>query len=100
VVGSAGSSNVTLTWTATGGTTWYQIWVGTAGAAQTYTFQWQSSSVLGCINPGATCTAVLPLALPAGTYYAAVQSAGPGGWLTMGGSANNGFTVSDPFNIP
>lgn len=97
---SYAGGTVAFSFTGQPGATWYYVWVGTANAAQTYYLTWHSSEGLNCPNLG-TCTLNLPLALPSGvTVYGAVQSAGPGGWLTTGGLYNNGFQVSDGFAIP
>ncbi len=91
----------TVTFDGKTGATWYQIWVGTAGAAQTYHFQWVPSSAGGatCVNAGA-CSFFVNQTFPAGALYVAVQSAGPGGWLTTTGPASNGFEVSGEIIIP
>jgi len=91
---------IVATWIAPVGTTWYQVWVGTANAAQTSYFQWHSSLNLNCATPGQQCLLTLPLNLGAGTVYVAVQSAGPGGWQTTGGFANNGYQMSGEIIIP
>ncbi|MDX1995021.1 MAG: Calx-beta domain-containing protein [bacterium] len=98
---TANGTNVTISFTGVAGATWYRVWLGTANAAQTYFYEWRSSTALGCENIG-TCQGVitLPAALPAGsTYYLAVQSAGPGGFST-GGLTGNGFAVSNGFTAP
>jgi hypothetical protein len=98
------SGEITVRWTSPVGATWYRVWLGTAGAAQTYTFQTLSSVVLGCPEVGQSCTFSAPassFAVPAGTtLYAAVQSIGPGGFATTGGLVGNGYQVSDPFTLP
>ncbi|MDX1994018.1 MAG: hypothetical protein SF029_16655 [bacterium] len=90
-----------LTCSGAAGVTWYQVWIGTANATQTHHLQWYSSLSLNCSNgTGTTCTKSIPLTLAAGTYYLAVQSAGPGGTST-GGLASNGFQVDiDGFVVP
>ncbi|MDX1991815.1 MAG: choice-of-anchor Q domain-containing protein [bacterium] len=106
VTGLTASANIDAifaSWDAPPGTTWYSVWVGTAGAAQTYYLQWHSSLQLGCSYQYADCNLTLlrnTLNIPAGTQlYVAVQAAGPGGFST-GGPVNNGYQVSDPFNLP
>ncbi|MBC7870629.1 MAG: hypothetical protein H7Y09_07295, partial [Chitinophagaceae bacterium] len=91
-----GGGNVNISFTGVPGATWYYVWIGTANGAQTNHYVWYSSTVLGCQN-GGTCSKSIPLSLTAGQYYFAVQSAGPGGWLTTGGLVNNGFAVSAAF---
>ncbi|MDX1991656.1 MAG: choice-of-anchor Q domain-containing protein [bacterium] len=86
---SGGNANVS--WTGVERASWYYVWIGTANATQTRHLQWYSSTVLNC-QTGGTCSASIPLTLPAGTYYLGVQSAGPGGY-SIGGIANNGFEV-------
>ncbi|MBC7870255.1 MAG: hypothetical protein H7Y09_05400, partial [Chitinophagaceae bacterium] len=88
-----GTANVS--WQSSAETTWYYVFIGTANGAYTAHLQWYSSAALGCVNPAQTCTATIPLALPAGVYYLAVQSAGPGGF-SVGGLVNNGFQVLEP----
>lgn len=94
-----GGGSVNISFTGVPGATWYYVWIGTANGAQTNHYVWYSSTVLGCQNVG-TCSKSIPLSLPPGTYYFAVQSAGPAGWLTTDGSANNGFAVSAAFPAP
>lgn len=97
---SYASGAVSISFTSTPGATWYYVWVGTAGAAQTYYLTWHSSEALNCAAPAQTCSLSLPLALPSGTQlYAAIQSAGPGG-VSIGGLVNNGFEVSEMFPVP
>jgi hypothetical protein len=83
------------------GGTWYNIWIGTANAVQTFHYTWYSSTTLNCQGgSGTTCTVSIPLNLSSGQYYLGVQSAGPGGY-SVGGIANNGFQVMDaPFSVP
>lgn len=96
---TANGSGVTVSFTGVPGATWYYLWLGTYGATQTYYLNWHSSTTMGCQN-GGTCTVTLPLTLPSGTQYVAVQSAGPGG-LSVGGEANNGFRIlMDGFDVP
>ena len=94
-------TNVTINFTGVTGATWYYIWIGTANAAQTYYFQWHSSTTLNCQNAGACAGVVtLPAAIASGsTYYLAVQSAGPGGY-SVGGPVGNGFEVSSALVAP
>ncbi|MDX1991980.1 MAG: kelch repeat-containing protein [bacterium] len=96
---SSASGSVNITFTSVSGVTWYYLWIGTANGTQTFYFQWHSSNALNCASPNTTCTISLPLNLVAGTYYAAVQSAGPGGY-SVGGPVGNGFQVSAGFNVP
>ncbi|MDX1993210.1 MAG: hypothetical protein SF029_12525 [bacterium] len=98
----SGGNTVNISFTGVEGATWYQVWVGTANATQTYFYDWRSSTSLGCQNMG-TCTTAITMmygAIPAGsTYYVAVQSAGPGGY-SVGGPVNNGFQISEPITAP
>ncbi|MDX1992876.1 MAG: ThuA domain-containing protein [bacterium] len=95
---SGGAFN--LSWTSQQQTTWYYVWIGTANAATTHYLTWHSSDALNCRNSGQTCTLSVPLAVPAGQYYFAVQSAGPGGFST-GGPVSNGFQVRETaINVP
>ncbi|MDX1993046.1 MAG: zinc-dependent metalloprotease family protein [bacterium] len=104
VNGSISSGNIIGSWQTPNHTTYYNVWVGTAGAAQTYVFQTLSTLDLGCENPTQTCSFSIPLAglgIPAGTQlYMAVQAVGPGGYATTGGEASNGYRVSAAFNAP
>lgn len=100
LIASANGGTINASWTAPAGTSWFYVWAGTAGGAQTYYWQWHSAPSLGCAAPGQTCTISLPLNLGAGTVYVAVQSAGPGGWQTTGGQVNNGYQVSGEIIIP
>jgi hypothetical protein len=96
---SYSGGEVTVSFTGVESATWYYIWIGTANAATTNHLMWYSSTDLNCQNGGA-CTVDIPLALTAGTYYVAVQSAGPGGFST-GGLVGNGFQVDvDGFIVP
>ncbi|MDX1991648.1 MAG: S8 family serine peptidase [bacterium] len=96
---SYASGSVTVSWQGVPRASWYYVWIGTTNAATTNYLQWHSSNALNCPNMG-TCTANIPLALPAGEYYLAVQSAGPGGF-SSGGLVNNGFQVrTTPFTTP
>jgi len=91
--------NATVSWQGVAGATWYYVFVGTYGGAYTAHLQWYSSTALGCQNIG-TCSATIPLALPAGAYYVSVQSAGPGGF-SVGGLVGNGFQVlGTPVQVP
>ncbi|MDX1995444.1 MAG: right-handed parallel beta-helix repeat-containing protein [bacterium] len=98
---SYSGGQVNISFGGVAGATWYQVWIGTANATQTHHLQWYSSLSLNCSNgTGTTCTKSIPLMLAAGTYYLAVQSAGPGGTST-GGPASNGFQVDiDGFVVP
>jgi hypothetical protein len=91
------TGSVSASWQAVQNATWYYVWIGTAGGATTNHFQWYSSIAGGCPAPTVedpqTCNLNIPLTLFPGTYYIAVQSAGPGGFST-GGPFNNGFEVN------
>jgi len=89
------AGNAVVSWQSVPETTWYYVFIGTYGGAYTAHLQWVSSDALGCVNPATTCTATIPLALPAGNYYLSVQSAGPGGY-SVGGLLGNGFQVLEP----
>ncbi|MDX1991816.1 MAG: Calx-beta domain-containing protein, partial [bacterium] len=101
---SVTGGNITATWTAPAGTTFYYVWIGTAGAAQTFFYFPVASNTLNCTATGGTCTfsfSASTLGIPAGTQlYFAVLSIGPGGFATTGGLVGNGYQVSDPFNVP
>ncbi|MDX1993543.1 MAG: hypothetical protein SF029_14240 [bacterium] len=94
-------TQVIVNFTGTSGATWYYLWLGTAGAAQTFYLQWHSSTALGCQNMGdCEITVTLPAPIVSGTeFYLAVMSAGPGGYST-GGPVGNGFAVSEAFTAP
>ncbi|MDX1995915.1 MAG: calcium-binding protein [bacterium] len=94
IIRTYNNGSLTVIFQSVAGATWYNLWVGTANAATTQHYQWYSSNQLGCPNGlGQTCMVMIPLNLPAGTYYVAVQSAGPGGY-SSGGEFNNGFRVN------
>jgi hypothetical protein len=94
-------NRVNVSFNGVAGATWYNIWIGTANAATTRYYQWHSSIYFDCSTPTPTsCSAAIPLTLTAGTYYVAVQSAGPGGF-SSGGTVGNGFEVNtDGFVVP
>ncbi|MDX1995846.1 MAG: hypothetical protein SF029_25925 [bacterium] len=46
LTGSGGGNIVNISFTGVEGATWYQVWVGTANAAQTYYYAWRSSTSL------------------------------------------------------
>ncbi|GAB4521984.1 MAG: hypothetical protein OHK0046_33990 [Anaerolineae bacterium] len=77
----------TLTWNGANGTTWYQVWVGTADYSTTLYVGWQEALALGC-NGGGVCTLTLnDVTLTAGTAYEWwVQAWGPGGTTSEGAS--------------
>ncbi|MDX1992516.1 MAG: choice-of-anchor Q domain-containing protein [bacterium] len=94
------NGTATVEWQGVERASWYSVFIGTAGGASTAYLQWLSSDALDCPDMG-TCRASIPLNLPPGDYYLAVQSAGPGGWLTVGGAANNGYQVLETAgNVP
>ncbi len=83
-------------WDATAGSTWYQLWVGTADFDTAYG-GWTSAVDLGCVNPGAGCEIVPPLVLPQGdSFIWYVQSWGPGGFSTGG---QEGWVKGPDFSV-
>jgi len=69
-----------LTWNASPGTTWYNLWVGTpAPAYDGRHFKWYSAIDLGCAG-GGTCTLTTDLNSNGGPYAWFVREWGPGGF--------------------
>ncbi|MDX1993043.1 MAG: S8 family serine peptidase [bacterium] len=98
---SLSGTTATISFTGDPHATWYQVWLGTSGAAETYYFAWHSALSLTChLDQSCTGSITLPAAIASGSeYYLAVQGVGPGGSST-GGPVSNGFAVSDAFTAP
>jgi hypothetical protein len=82
--GTISSSAPTYTWSATGGSTWYLLWVG-KGGTKLYE-RWVSAADAGCASGVGTCSVTPtpggqydPPALTPGNYTVYVRTWGPGG---------------------
>src|SRR5690606_17967068 len=52
VMGMTITSQSTFIWNATEGTTWYNVWIGTADWSETLHFEWHAALDLGCADAG------------------------------------------------
>jgi hypothetical protein len=94
------ATNVNITFTGSPHAAYYEIWVGTENAIQTYHQQWMSADALNCLAD-TSCTGSITLNTPLpydSIYYVAVKAVGPGG-LNPIGYFNNYFWVSPPFEV-
>jgi len=102
IIANTFSTTVSFNFTGDPHATRYNIWIGTAGGAQTYYYNSSSALSLTChIDQTCVGQVTLAAAIPSGTqYYVAFQGSGPGGILTTGGNVGNGFAVSGAFVAP